>query len=66
VLSATYKVGNDRTDTLVSLINANKDKIGAFDGNVNDFLNKFKSDPQYQKLKTILTMTQADTRKFFA
>lgn len=66
VLSTTYKVGNDRTDTLVSLINTNKDKIGAFDWNVNDFLNKFKSDPQYQKLKTILTMSQADTRKFFA
>ena len=66
VLSTTYKVGNDRTDTLVSLINANKDKIGAFDWNVNDFLNKFKSDPQYQKLKTILTMSQADTRKYFA
>ena len=66
ILSSTYKTGNDRTDKLVTLIENNKDKLGAFDGNVSNLLLKFKGMPEYQQLKTILTMSQADTRKYFA
>ena len=66
ILSSNVKVWNDRTDKLVSLINKNKDKIGAFDGYVSDFLQKFSNDPEYQQIKTILQMSQADSRKYFA
>lgn len=66
ILSANYKIGNDRTNTLVGLIEKNRDKIGAFDGRVEDLLSKFKWTGDYQKLKTILQMSQADSRKYFA
>lgn len=66
ILSSNVKIGNDRTDKLVSLIEKNKDKIGAFDWYVSDFLQKFKNDPEYQQIKTILQMSQADARKYFA
>ena len=51
---------------LNNLIAKNPDKIGAFDWRVNDFMRKFKDYPEMQQLNTLLTMNQADIRKYFA
>lgn len=66
ILSGDFNTGEQRTNKIIEIINRNKDKIGAFDGRVTDLLSKLKSDPDYQELKTILQMSQADTRKYFA
>ena len=52
--------------TLNNLIANNPDKIGAFDWRVNEFMRKFKDYPEMQELQTLLTMNQADIRKYFA
>jgi hypothetical protein len=51
---------------LSRLIARNPDKIGAYDGRVNDIMRKFKDYPEMTELNTLLTMTQAQTRKHFA
>lgn len=66
ILTPEYNVGKQRTDKLVGLIEKNKDKIGIVSGNVSDFLQKFEWDKDYQQIKTILQMSQADMRKYFA
>lgn len=66
ILSGDFKTGQDRTKKIVDLINNNQDKIGAFDGRASDLLQKFKGDAEYQTIKTILQMSQADMRKYFA
>lgn len=66
ILIGDYKTGEQRTNKILDIIERNRDKIGAFEGRVNDLLSKLKSDPDYQELKTILQMSQADTRKYFA
>ena len=66
ILTPEYNVGKQRTDKLVGLIKKNKDKIGIVSGNVSDFLQKFEWDKDYQQIKTILQMSQADMRKYFA
>lgn len=60
------KVLNDNTTELVNLIARNKDKVGAFDGRYNEFLNKLSSTPDFQKIKTLLQGVQAVQRKFYA
>ena len=54
------------TGKLWDLILKNPDKIWAYDGRVNDILRKFKDYPEMTELNTLLTMTQAQTRKYFA
>lgn len=49
-----------------TLINQNRDKIGAFDGTISDFRKMFQADPEYQKIKTLLSSTVADIRRKFA
>ncbi len=66
ILSGNFNVWQQRTEKLKTLINRNKDKLGAFDGYVSDFIQKFSNNPEYQQIKTILQMSQADTRKYFA
>lgn len=66
ILSGDYTTGEQRTNKIIDIIGRNKDKIGAFDGRVTDLLAKLRSDPEYQQLKTILQMSQADMRKYFA
>lgn len=66
ILSGDYKTGENRTTQIVDIINRNSDKLGVFNGTVKDLLQKVSSDPEYQKLKTLLQMSQADTRKYFA
>ncbi len=57
---------NNTTNELASIISRNKDKIGAFDGRVEEFISKFASTPDFQRIKTILQAVQANQRKFFA
>lgn len=66
ILSAEYNNWLKRTNELVTLLTNNKDKVWAFDWRVNDLIKKFKDTPDYQKIKTILQMNQADMRKYFA
>jgi hypothetical protein len=54
------------TRNLSNLIAKNPDKIGQFDWRVNDIMRKFKDYPEMTELNTLLTMTQAQTRKHFA
>lgn len=42
ILSGDYNTGVQRANELVSLISRNKDKIGAFDGRVNNLIQKFQ------------------------
>ncbi len=65
ILNADVKKMNN-IDRIIKLIDNNQDKIGAFDGRIADLLNKFVDQPGYQELKTLLTISQADTRKYFA
>jgi hypothetical protein len=60
------KTLNDTTTELVSLIEKNRDKIGAFDGPIENFYAKFASTPDFQRIKTLMQATQAAQRKFFA
>lgn len=66
ILTPEYNVGKQRTEKLLNLIEKNKDKLGIVSGNVSDFLQKFEWDKDYQQIKTILQMSQADMRKYFA
>jgi hypothetical protein len=53
-------------DEIISLINKNKDKIGAVDGRYTQLAKKFRSEPDIQKLQTLMTGTFAGLRKNFA
>jgi hypothetical protein len=53
-------------DEVIKLIDANKDKIGAVDWRYTQLAKKFKSEPDIQKLQTLMTATFADLRKNFA
>lgn len=63
---SSYNSLKQNVQTLQWLIDRNKDKIGAFDGRVADLLKKFKADPEYQEIKTLLSMSVADVRRKFA
>ena len=67
-LITTSKMNMILSDTiqLNKLISQNPEKIWAFDGRVTQFMKKFKDYPEMQKLNTLLTMKQADVRKYFA
>lgn len=66
ILTQNFESSQSRIDKVVNLIQKNRDKIGAFDGPFTDFVKKFKNEPEYQELKTLMTMAQADIRKYFA
>lgn len=66
IMSATMNQTTKDTAALSNLIAQNPEEIGAFDWRVNDFMRKFKDYPEMTKLNTLLTMTQAQTRKHFA
>lgn len=66
ILTQNFESSQSRIDKVVSLIQKNRWKIGAFDWPFTDFIKKFKNEPEYQELKTLMTMTQADIRKYFA
>jgi len=66
ILTQNFETSQNRINKIVWLIQKNTDKIGAFDGRFTDLLKKVKDEPEYQELKTLLTMSQADIRKFFA
>lgn len=53
-------------DDIIKLIENNKNKIGAVDGRYTQLAKKFKSEPDIQKLQTLMTATFADLRKNFA
>lgn len=61
-----YKTWLKSINNLISLINNNKDNIWLISWNVNDIINKFKNTWDYQKIKTLLQMNQADVRRTFA
>jgi len=56
----------DLTNNLIDLINNNKDKVGAIDGNLSNWMAKVGADPALTKIKTNLQQLQAQQRKFFA
>ena len=66
--TSSVEMNQRMTDTnrLKDLIAKNPDKIWKFDGNVTEFMKKFKNEPEIQELQTLLTMQQADIRKHFA
>ena len=66
ILTQNFESSQGRTNKIVNLIERNKDKLGAFDGPFADLVKKFKNEPEYQELLTLLTMEQADIRKYFA
>jgi hypothetical protein len=66
ILSAEYNNWLKRWNELINLIKNNSDKVGAFDWRVNNLIQKFKNTPDYQKIKTLLQMSQAEMRKYFA
>ena len=66
ILTQNFESSQGRTNRIVNLIERNKDKLGAFDGPFADLVKKFKNEPEYQELLTLLTMEQADIRKYFA
>lgn len=66
ILSGDYDTGQTRGKNIIDLIERNRDKIGIFEGTKEDFIAKFASTPEYQQIKTLLQMSQADTRKYFA
>jgi len=51
---------------LRELIARNPDKIWAFEWRMSDVARKFKDEPEMQELQTLLTMQQAELRKYFA
>ena len=51
---------------IISLIESNKDKIGIVDGNFTKLKKKFASEPEIQRLQSLMTATFADLRKNFA
>lgn len=51
---------------MVSLIEKNKDALGKVAGNVEKTKKLFASNPEFQKMQTILEKIQADERKYFA
>lgn len=63
---SSYQSLQQNVGILQGLIDRNSDKIGAFDGRVSDLLKKFKADPEYQQIKTLLSMSVADVRRKFA
>lgn len=66
IMTASINQTMKDTRNLSNLISKNPEKIGQFDGRVNDFMRKFKDFPEMTELNTLLTMTQAQTRKHFA
>lgn len=66
ILAGDYDTGQTRGNQIIDIIENNRDKIGPFNGTVQDFIAKFSSTPEYQQIKTLLQMSQADTRKYFA
>jgi hypothetical protein len=51
---------------LDSFIEKNKDKIGPVSGRFSEIEKNFVNDPEYQALKTLLTGSLADVRKYYA
>ena len=66
ILTQNFESSQNRINKIISLIERNRDKVGAFDGRFTDFIKQFKNEPEYQELKTLQTMAQADIRKYFA
>lgn len=66
IMTASINQTMKDTRNLGRLIERNPDKIGQFDWRVNDLMRKFKDYPEMTELNTLLTMTQAQTRKHFA
>lgn len=66
ISNSSYITGKQNTEQLLGLIDRNQDKIGAFDGRAADLLKKVKDDPEYQTIKTLLSMSVADVRRKFA
>lgn len=66
ILTQNFESSQNRINKIISLIQRNRDKVGAFDGRFTDFIKQFKNEPEYQELKTLQTMAQADIRKYFA
>lgn len=53
-------------DELIKLIDKNIWNIWFIEWNMNDLKNKFKSNEDYQKLKTLLSSVLAESRKYYA
>lgn len=66
ILSWDYFNWAKRSNDLINLISNNKDKLWIVWWNKNDIIKKFEWTPDYQKIKTLLQMSQADVRKYYA
>lgn len=66
ILHGDLLTGFDRATKLRDLIIKNQDKIWPVAGRASDLLKKLKWTEDYQQIQTLLQMSQAELRKYFA